>query len=227
MTIQTTLNPPPAKPTMNTPLQEFLSQYQARTEAFLAELFKHSDGYGTRLLESMQYSLLNGGKRIRPLLVYAAAEACSEKDSGINSTTDHFAAAIECVHVYSLIHDDLPAMDDDDLRRGKPTNHIAFDEATAILAGDALQTLAFETICLADSSAENKLEAVQVLAKAAGMRGMVMGQAIDLHAVATTPTVQALEQMHLHKTGALIEAAVMLGAISAQQNQSTAEPSSN
>lgn len=188
----------------------FREQHQSRIEVRLTKLFESVESHDTRLIESMRYSLLNGGKRIRPILTYAAAQACGE----INDSTDDFAAALECIHVYSLIHDDLPAMDDDDLRRGKPTNHIAFDEATAILAGDALQTLAFETISNAQASADTRINAIRILTHAAGMQGMVMGQAIDLHAVATTPELHVLERMHLHKTGALIEAAVLLGALS-------------
>ncbi|VUD53913.1 Farnesyl diphosphate synthase [Thalassocella blandensis] len=208
----TTLTTPEIPANMSTPFQEFLQHHQSRIETCLAQLFHEVEAHDTRLIESMRYSLLNGGKRIRPILAYAAAQACGD----INSSTDSFAAALECIHVYSLIHDDLPAMDDDDLRRGKPTNHIAFDEATAILAGDALQTLAFETICQSPAAAQEKVQAVQILARAAGMQGMVMGQAIDLHAVATTPDLPMLERMHLHKTGALIEAAVLLGAVSVQ-----------
>lgn len=199
-------------PSMSTPLQRFIDIFQPRIEKQLSELFTAAEAHNTPLLESMRYSLLNGGKRIRPMLVYAAAEACQS----VSPVSDAFAAAIECVHVYSLIHDDLPAMDDDELRRGKPTNHIAFDEATAILAGDALQTLAFETLSKAPCQAESRLEAIQILAHASGMQGMVMGQAIDLHAVATSPSLDRLQHMHLHKTGALIEAATLLGAISAQ-----------
>ncbi len=152
---------------------------------------------------------------MRPLLCYAAAEAVSETQPA----TDAFAAAIECIHVYSLIHDDLPAMDDDTLRRGKPTCHIAFDEASAILAGDALQCLAFEII--GDTPCDNatKVSALQCLSTASGISGMVIGQAIDLQAVNTQPTLGQMENMHRHKTGALINAAVRLGAISAGASQ--------
>ncbi|MDZ7922919.1 MAG: farnesyl diphosphate synthase [Marinagarivorans sp.] len=162
---------------------------------------------GERLHAAMSYSLLNGGKRIRPVLVLAAAEACG----AINAQTWRAAAAIEYVHAYSLIHDDLPAMDDDALRRGKPTCHIAFDEATAILAGDALQCAAFE--CLSDDPACWFL--MPVLAKSAGARGMVVGQAIDLAAVAKKLTIEQLSHMHGRKTGALINASVAMGAMTA------------
>lgn len=192
-------------------LAEFFQRHQARIETHLAALFDTQTSYDTRLLESMRYSLLSGGKRIRPLLVYASADACSDTPTAV----DDFACAVECVHCYSLIHDDLPAMDDDELRRGMPTNHIAFDEATAILAGDALQCLAFETLSQAACSAQNRISAIQALSRASGAQGMVMGQAIDLHAVDTHPDLAVLERMHLHKTGALIEASIVLGAIAA------------
>lgn len=200
---------------MNTPLSEFISQHQTRVEHQLQSLFAELKHYDTPLLESMKHSLLDGGKRIRPLLCYAAADAISE----ITPITDAFASALECVHVYSLIHDDLPAMDDDDLRRGKPTCHIAYGEATAILAGDALQCLAFETLANASGAAEQKLAAIHALSKASGASGMVLGQAIDLNAVDTELTIGQLETMHRHKTGALIKAAVVMGAISAKASQ--------
>ena len=165
------------------------------------------------LFQAMQYSVLNGGKRVRPMLAYAAAQAVGN----INSDTDRAACAVELIHAYSLIHDDLPAMDDDDLRRGKPTCHIRFGEASAILAGDALQALAFEQLTqLTDTSAEKALAMTAILARAAGGQGMVAGQAIDLAAVNQTLSLQQLEQMHHLKTGALIEASIQLGAISAR-----------
>jgi farnesyl diphosphate synthase/geranylgeranyl diphosphate synthase type II len=167
---------------------------------------------GERLHAAMQYSVLNGGKRIRPLLVLAAAEACG----GINEHSLRAAAAVEYVHAYSLIHDDLPAMDDDALRRGLPTCHIAFDEATAILAGDALQCAAFE--CLSEEP--ETLPLVAILAKAAGSQGMVLGQAIDLAAVDQQLTLAELSRMHQYKTGALITASVQMGAATAGANQS-------
>jgi geranylgeranyl pyrophosphate synthase len=158
----------------------------------------------------MRYSVLGGGKRIRPLLVYATG-ACFDVDK---KTLDAPAAAIECLHAYSLIHDDLPSMDDDDLRRGKATTHKAFDEATAILAGDALQTLAFELLSssLHNISLRNQLKLINILSKTAGSFGMVGGQVIDLSATGKILSEQQLENMHLHKTGALIKASVMMGA---------------
>lgn len=168
----------------------------------------------TQLRKAMRYSLFNGGKRVRPTLAYASAMAISS--DALKSHTellDRIACALESLHSYSLVHDDLPAMDDDDLRRGKPTCHIAFNEATAILAGDALQTFAFELL----SEAENVNAAIQValirqLANASGVKGMVLGQAIDLAAVDKTIDLAQLENMHRHKTGALIRASVSMGA---------------
>lgn len=199
---------------MTMTLNEFIAAHQARIEDALRAQVSSLPSHNTRLIEAIRYSLLDGGKRIRPMLCYAAAQAISE----VQSSTDAFACALECIHVYSLIHDDLPAMDDDALRRGKPTCHIAFDEATAILAGDALQCLAFEIIGAANCEDRIKVSAVQCLAKASGASGMVIGQAIDLHAVNTQPSVTEMENMHRHKTGALINAAVKLGAISAGAN---------
>jgi len=202
---------------MDTSLNATIARYQARLEKQLEALFDDTRAYDTSLIDAMRYSLLDGGKRLRPLLAYAAAEAIAHT----NEATDHFACALECVHVYSLIHDDLPAMDDDDLRRGKPSCHKAYDEATAILAGDALQALAFEILALApEIGAEQKLSAVSHLTRASGMQGMVLGQAIDLSAVNEELTLPQLETMHLHKTGALIEASVVLGAISVNASAS-------
>jgi geranylgeranyl pyrophosphate synthase len=165
-----------------------------------------------RLHEALRYSLLIGGKRVRPLLVYASAEAVRGSDDA--PALDGIACAIECLHTYSLVHDDLPAMDDDTLRRGQPTCHIRFDEATAILAGDALQARAFELLAtLPDTPAEVRVQLVATLAAAAGPRGMVGGQAIDLAAVEQRIDLAHLEAMHRLKTGALIRAAVKMGAL--------------
>ena len=169
-----------------------------------------------RLFDAMRYSLLNGGKRIRPLLVYAAAEAVAGTDR--SPALDGIACAVEYIHAYSLVHDDLPAMDDDDLRRGNPTCHRQFDEATAILAGDALQSRAFELLALLELDAEQRLALISTLAAAAGPRGMVGGQAIDLAAVQQRIDLAHLETMHRLKTGALIRAAVRMGAIAANAN---------
>ncbi|WP_052691953.1 polyprenyl synthetase family protein [Teredinibacter purpureus] len=198
-------------------LQAFITQQQSRISELLLnalsgkQLSKHAHASNNRLIEAMHYSLLNGGKRIRPILAFAAANAITTP----NNATDTYAAAIECIHAYSLIHDDLPAMDDDDLRRGKPTCHVAFDEATAILAGDALQCFAFELITNnRDIAPVQALDALRVLAKASGAQGMVLGQAIDLASVDKRLPIDQLQNMHAHKTGALIEAAVLLGGIS-------------
>ncbi len=165
-----------------------------------------------RLHEAMRYAVLDGGKRVRPLLVYAAGQACGVPDDRLDAP----AVAVELIHAYSLIHDDLPAMDDDDLRRGKPTCHRAFDEATAILAGDALQSLAFHVLARGldgDIPAEQRLAMLDELAVASGSRGMAGGQAMDLQATGGRPNIAELADLHIHKTGALIRASVRLGAL--------------
>ena len=185
---------------------------QQRVDAALERLFQAPASDLERLYAAMRYSVINGGKRVRPLLVYAACESLG----GDLAQADGAACAVELIHAYSLVHDDLPAMDDDDLRRGQPTTHIAFDEACAILAGDALQSLAFEVL---GSDAGNpadaalRLRMLATLSRAAGPAGMVGGQAIDLAAVGIKIDQPALERMHRHKTGALIEASVVLGAM--------------
>ncbi len=169
----------------------------------------------SQLGDAISYSRTGGGKRIRPLLAFASYEA-------LQGHTDHpaldaVACAVEAIHAYSLVHDDLPAMDDDDLRRGQPTCHIAFDEALAILAGDALQTLAFEQLANSHSvTAEVRVRLIKALCAGAGHQGMVLGQAIDLAAVDNTLTLEQLERMHRCKTGALINASVTMGALVAE-----------
>ncbi|MDR5874134.1 farnesyl diphosphate synthase [Halomonas sp. CUBES01] len=178
-----------------------------RVDATLGALFDARPATEPRLEAAMRHGLLVGGKRLRPLLVYLSGRALGAGDDELDAP----AAAIELIHAYSLIHDDLPAMDDDDLRRGQPTVHKAFDEATAILAGDALQALAFEVLA---STGHPRLGGlVTTLASAAGRDGMVAGQALDLAAVGGHPNVEALAHMHAHKTGALIVAAVRLGGL--------------
>jgi len=197
--------------------QNFLADrvplYQQRIESVLARALEIEGAATSRLLEAMRYSTLAGGKRVRPVLVYSTGEALGAPLELLDSA----AAAVELIHVYSLVHDDLPAMDNDDLRRGRPTCHRAFDEATAILVGDALQARAFEVLAHAPAaiSAGARLEMLRVLADAIGTRGMAGGQAIDLEAVKQTLGEAALERMHRQKTGALIQASVLLGAISA------------
>jgi len=182
--------------------------YQARVERILEDALPIQAP--TYLSEAMRYSVLGGGKRIRAILVYATGEALKTDIELL----DPAAAAIEMLHAYSLVHDDLPCMDDDDLRRGKPTTHKAYDEATAVLTGDALQTSSFELISkkIIGISAENQLKIVNTLAHASGVNGMVKGQAIDLSAVGAVITEDELETMHLNKTGALIKASVLMAS---------------
>lgn len=180
------------------------------------------DDPSANLAKAMNYAVLNGGKRLRPVLVYAAYNAIKPHTNSKNNfdAVDDIAAAIELIHSYSLVHDDLPAMDDDDLRRGKPTCHKAFDDATAILAGDGLQSFAFELICNSTSiDDKQKVQLCQSLAHAAGPLGMVAGQMVDLEAVNKPISQSQLEAMHKLKTGALICCALDLGAICANANQ--------
>ncbi|WP_156481812.1 polyprenyl synthetase family protein [Ferroacidibacillus organovorans] len=170
-----------------------------------------------RLLDAMTYSLLGGGKRLRPTLLLMTARACGLPIDRVLPT----ACAVEMIHTYSLIHDDLPAMDNDDYRRGKLTNHKQFDEATAILAGDALLTLAFETILLTEVDAQTRLFLVRELSQASGARGMVAGQMLDLLAEGKRITDEQLVEIHAKKTGALLRASVRMGALAAEVNQET------
>lgn len=186
----------------------------ARADAALARVLPADGSEPRNLVRAMRYAVLGGGKRLRPLLVYAAGGALAAS----LDVLDIPACAVELIHAYSLVHDDLPSMDDDELRRGRPTCHIAFGEATAILAGDALQALAFEI--LASQTAQTigavlRLEMLRTLGAACGAHGMAGGQAIDLAAVGQKLDLPALENMHAHKTGALIRASVRLGALSA------------
>jgi farnesyl diphosphate synthase len=192
---------------------EWMGTYQARAVQALDRRLPAADLHPGDLHQAMRYAVLGGGKRLRPVLVYLSGAAVG----AVPATLDGPACAVEFIHAYSLIHDDLPAMDDDDLRHGQPTCHKAFGEALAILAGDALQALAFQVLgqdaaMVADSAI--RLRMLSVLAQAAGSRGMVGGQAIDLAAVGRQLTLAELENMHIHKTGALIRASVLLGALS-------------
>ncbi|TGN38164.1 polyprenyl synthetase family protein [Marinobacter confluentis] len=190
----------------------FLEQCRTDVDAILAHRLTAPESGSPRLLDAMSYSVLGGGKRIRPALCKAAAMAVGQ--SGEAALVP--GCAIELIHAYSLIHDDLPAMDNDELRRGRPTTHIAFDEATAILAGDALQTLAFDWLADAPGLTDHtRLAMVRELAKGSGHLGMVRGQAIDLESVGKQLSIENLESMHRHKTGALIVAAVKIGALTA------------
>lgn len=197
---------------MSQALKEYLSFCQARVEHALDKRLPRADILPQKLHQAMRYCVLDGGKRTRPLLTYATGQTLGIAPEAL----DGAACAVEFIHVYSLIHDDLPAMDDDDLRRGKPTCHVAFDEATAILTGDALQALAFEILAHDPSlvaTDANRLKMITALAKASGSQGMVGGQAIDLASVGTKLSLPELENMHIHKTGALIRASVNLAVL--------------
>lgn len=186
-----------------------LAGWQARIEDALRRVLPTADTEPARLHAAMRHAALNGGKRIRPLLVYATGHALGASDE----TLDDAALAVELIHCYSLVHDDLPAMDDDDLRRGQPTVHIAFDEATAILAGDALQSLAFERLTDAPLPNKAKVAMLRELAIASGHAGMCGGQALDIGATGQRINLDQLERLHAMKTGALLRAAVRLGAL--------------
>jgi farnesyl diphosphate synthase len=184
--------------------QTWMAAIQARTELALERYLPPAATAPGRLHEAMRYSSLGGGKRVRPLLCHAAGEIFAADAARLDAP----ACAVELIHAYSLVHDDLPCMDNDVLRRGKPTCHVEFDEATALLVGDALQTLAFQML----SEHGGTPAMIALLAQASGSRGMAGGQAIDLASVGKSLTVEELEFMHIHKTGALIRAAVLLGA---------------
>ena len=223
---------------MNGDFQGWVAAHQAQFEAVLCKLLPQADVAPQRLHEAMRYVVLDGGKRVRPLLAFAAGELVGAELARVNVA----AAAVELIHAYSLVHDDMPCMDDDVLRRGKPTCHVQYDEATALLVGDSLQTLAFQLLAehrlngqarfphpnplpqageganeslrelYVNDDAARQLEMVKLLAVASGSRGMAGGQAIDLASVGKALTLPELEFMHIHKTGALIRAAILLGA---------------
>lgn len=187
-----------------------MQQHQQRIETVLDNrLSKQEQHTSAQLLEAMRYSTLNGGKRLRALLVYATGEALNADLTALDAP----ASAVEMIHAYSLVHDDMPIMDDDDLRRGQATCHKAYDEATALLVGDALQTLAFETLCDEELTAIQQSQMVKTLAQRSGVFGMAGGQAIDLESVGKELDVSELQTMHELKTGALIRASVRLGAL--------------
>jgi len=200
--------------TAKTDFQQWASGIQARTELVLDKLLPSAEIAPQRLHAAMRYSLLGAGKRVRALLAHAAGELCNAPADKI----DACAAAVEMIHAYSLVHDDMPCMDDDDLRRGKPSCHKQFDDATALLVGDALQTLAFQTLSQSGLFTDPalQLEAIQTLAIASGSRGMAGGQAIDLASVGQNLGQAELEYMHIHKTGALIRASALLGTYCAE-----------
>jgi farnesyl diphosphate synthase len=195
---------------MRADFQSWVAARQSHFEEVLRGLLPRADVAPQRLHEAMRYAVLDGGKRIRPLLAFAAGELAGADAARL----DIAAAAVELIHAYSLVHDDMPCMDNDVLRRGKPTCHVQYDEATALLVGDSLQTLAFQLLAehrLSDD-AQRQLDMIKLLAVATGSRGMAGGQAIDLVSVGKSLTLPELEFMHIHKTGALIRAAIMLGA---------------
>ena len=190
---------------------ERLAPYQARAEAALHARLPAGDAVPARLHAAMRYAALGAGKRIRPVLCYLAGEAVGVTPDRLDGP----AAAVEMIHAYSLVHDDLPAMDDDDLRRGRPTTHRAFDEATAILAGDAMQVLAFEVLsgdASMQAGAAARVEMIRILSVASGTAGMAGGQSLDLDAVGRPLAIADVEEMHRRKTGALIAASVMMAA---------------
>ncbi|MDH4284162.1 MAG: polyprenyl synthetase family protein [Gallionellaceae bacterium] len=190
--------------------QAWASAHQRRFEDVLSRLLPQPGTSPQRLHEAMRYSVLDGGKRVRPLLAFAAGELAGADLARV----DIAAAAVELIHAYSLVHDDMPCMDDDVLRRGKPTCHVEYDEATALLVGDSLQSLAFQLLAeyqLSDDAAQ-QMDMIKLLAIASGSRGMAGGQAIDLDSVGKQLTLPELEFMHIHKTGALIRASILLGA---------------
>ena len=196
----------------NEALKSFLAECQERVEQTLEQLLPAATDPPASLHEAMRYAVLGGGKRVRPTLVYAGARAVDVGPARV----DRAAAALELIHAYSLVHDDLPAMDDDDLRRGRPTCHKVYGDATAILVGDALQTLSFQALAsdttLGDDPAA-RLRMIDTLARAAGCKGMVGGQSLDLESEGKQLDLVQLENIHIHKTGALIRAAVNMGAL--------------
>jgi len=213
-------NPSPLSPSelQDLPFGDFARACAERVNDRLGHFMPAGDRLPQRLHQAMRYATFNGGKRVRPLLVYAAGLALG----GDLEALDRPACAVELIHSYSLVHDDLPAMDDDDLRRGQPTCHRAYDEATAILAGDALQSLAFQLVATpGNQPAERQLRMVDLLARACGSHGMAGGQALDIDAVGRTMSLPELENMHIHKTGALIRASVQLGALAAGGDEAT------
>src|SRR5262245_57965403 len=199
------------EPTGREAFRNQLQAWQARMESALAARLPDPEVIPARLHEAMRYTVLGGGKRIRPALLFAAARAVGRSEDEVEAA----ACAIELIHVYSLVHDDLPAMDDDDLRRGRPTCHKAFDEATAVLVGDALQTLAFHVLARdpgLPASPAIRLRLIELLAEASGSFGMAGGQAIDLAVQGKQLDLAQIEEMHSRKTGALIRVSVMMAA---------------
>src|SRR5690625_186789 len=195
---------------------QLLEEKAAQVQEVLNELMPDAQALPMRLHEAMRYAVLGGGKRIRAALVYAAGEAATggqPLNAAQKKSLDHCAAAVECIHAYSLVHDDMPCMDDDVLRRGQPTVHVAYDEATAMLVGDALQPLAFEALATMPIAPALIVQAMAELSRAIGSQGMVGGQAIDCDHVGQQLSIEELRTMHEMKTGALLKASVLLGGI--------------
>jgi farnesyl diphosphate synthase len=198
---------------MSSTFQAWMKSIQTEVEVSLQDYLPSAQNIPQRLHEAMAYAVLDGGKRVRPLLVFAAGKLFNAPQELLSRA----ACAVEMIHAYSLVHDDMPCMDDDALRRGKPTVHKKYDEATALLVGDALQAQAFLVLSESAANAEQKLPMIQLLAHASGSVGMCGGQAIDLASVGLSLTREQLEQMHRLKTGALLRASVMLGAMSGKR----------
>lgn len=198
-------------------MQAQLTAYQERINRQLDQQLQFKlNNTPTKLIEAVRYATLNNGKRLRPALIYAIGEALSIPLEKLDAA----ACAIELIHSYSLVHDDLPAMDDDELRRGKPTCHIQFDEATAILVGDAQQTLAFELLANDPLlEADTKIELIRLLGHASGVAGMIGGQMIDIESEGNLPSLSELKNMHLMKTGAIIQCALLMGACQSTRYQ--------
>ncbi len=193
-----------------TAFKQWMEEVQAEVETALAEHLPQAEAIPKKLHEAMRYTVLGGGKRVRPLLAYASGELFGADADAVARA----ASAVEMIHAYSLVHDDMPCMDDDDLRRGKPTVHVAYDEATALLVGDALQAQAFQVLAEADTLPPARLVGMlRLLAEAAGTKGMCGGQAIDLDSVGLALTREELERMHQLKTGAMLRVSVILGAM--------------
>jgi len=217
MATDTASNSAAGTPAARMSFEETLKRRAARLHAALDRALPESSAIPQRLHAAMRYAVLGEGKRIRPQLVYAAGVACGAGETALDAP----AVAVELVHAYSLVHDDLPAMDDDELRRGRATVHVAFDEATAILTGDALQALAFDVLVAAGGDAALRIALIATLANASGTSGMCGGQALDLAATGGVQTLVELERMHALKTGALIRAAVRMGALCSRADEAT------
>ncbi len=209
------------EPLLQTQLQTYQNRVNQALETLFKQLGEQQPNTPSRLIEATQYATLNNGKRLRPALIYAIGEALQIPLSHLDTA----ACAIELIHSYSLVHDDLPAMDDDELRRGQPTCHIQYDEATAILVGDAQQTLAFQILSEDPFVSDNhKIQLIQQLSQASGLGGMIGGQMIDIQSEGLLPELSHLKTMHLMKTAALIKAALLMGACQSKEYFKLADP---